>query len=73
MCRISATTCTSSLTGFRKTVASSAYRLVRNLVTLAPNGDKNPSAVAISKSRCKGSMTMMNNSGDSGSPCLSPV
>ena len=70
MCKVS---WTSSLAGFKKMAASSAYKLSLSLADLLVIGESAPSLVAKSNSRWSGSIARMNSIGDKGSPCRSPV
>ena len=70
MCMVS---WTSSLVGFRKMAASSAYRLSLSLAEDRVNGVRSPSLVANSNNLCSGSIARMNNIGDKGSPYRNPV
>jgi hypothetical protein len=54
--------------GLRKRATLSAYRLVRRSTDAAPMGCKRPTSVALSNTHCSGSMAMMKNTGESGSP-----
>ena len=56
--------------GFANMAASSAYKEHRKFAALGKTGCRIPRWAACSMIRCNGSMAMMNNKGDNGSPCL---
>jgi hypothetical protein len=58
----------SATVGLMKRAASSAYRLVRMRIGLAPIGESSPCCVALFSIACNGSIARMNNRGDEGSP-----
>lgn len=62
----------SSLFGFMKIAASSAYKDVRKRTAFPRNLLIAPSSVALSSRRCRGSIARMKRRGDRGSPCRSP-
>jgi hypothetical protein len=71
--RMSVKAWTSSLTGFMKTTASSAYMEILRRAALPLRLVMAFSSVALERIHCRGSIANMKRSGDSGSPCLSPL
>jgi hypothetical protein len=63
---------TSDGIGLRKSIASSAYKLVQNLMGSTPIGVSRPCCIAMSSSLYRGSIANINNIGESESPCRRP-
>jgi hypothetical protein len=63
---------TSEAMGLRKSITSSAYKLVLKFMGSDPIGESSPCCVAMSSIFCNGSITKMNSMGDKWSPCRSP-
>jgi hypothetical protein len=63
---------TSTAIGLRKSIASSAYKLVRNFIRVAPIGVRRPCCVVMSNIFCKGSIANIKSMGESVSPCRRP-
>jgi hypothetical protein len=62
----------SAAIGLTNSVVSLVYKLVLIFTVSAPIGIRRPSCVSRSRILCRGWIAIMNNKGDSGSPCLRP-
>jgi hypothetical protein len=72
-CRMVVVASSSSLVGLMKIAASSTYIEVFHLAAARGSLERTPCYVAMSISRCSGSMARMKSMGERGSPCRTPL